>query len=187
VFLFVAAFSDGIVGLLAGEEYGPAAPILSLLGLYNGAAALLGMGLCTHFLFVIGLQKLDLALRVSAAVLNIVLDVALIPAIGPLGAAVATVTANLAVLGIELALVLVRYRAGFPAQYAAKLILAYGSALTVAWLWLRTANPILAAGLYLVLAILMVRLLKPWTQGDIEALTRTSPRLARLLSVVAGT
>jgi O-antigen/teichoic acid export membrane protein len=90
--------AEPIVGLVFGSEYLPAAPALRLLGW--SAALIVLRGTFRQGLLAAGHQALDLRCSTFSVALNMALNFVLIPMYGILGAAVATVTSEVAWLAL---------------------------------------------------------------------------------------
>ncbi len=97
--IFVFLFSETIVTLLAGEDYKEAALILNITMLY---------GLIIPFnkqmgvvLDAIGKAKINMLFVLRNALINVVLNVTFIPWLGIIGAALATLTTMVIVLGLN--------------------------------------------------------------------------------------
>lgn len=88
IFIFILLFSKKIL-LLFGPEFLPVSDILILLTIGTSIFALFGIG--GSVLVVSGYQKLNLTNTLMATILNIVLNIILIPKYGLAGAAWATV------------------------------------------------------------------------------------------------
>lgn len=84
----MAFFSNNIIRLLYGPEYKGAGPILSIL-IWAGIAVFLGVA-SSKYLLVENYTRLSFYRTLIGAVVNILLNLVLIPAYGPIGAAIAT-------------------------------------------------------------------------------------------------
>jgi O-antigen/teichoic acid export membrane protein len=91
--LFAATFSlaDTVTRTLYGERYADSAPYLAMLSFAYYFNTVLGFNGVT--LRVFGAVRSVVAINLAAAVMNVVLNLALIPLLGPLGAAIGTSTA----------------------------------------------------------------------------------------------
>lgn len=100
VFLCLVAFPSDLLTMIFDREYargGPALAILSV-GLLIGAA----YGRCQDTLSAFGLTKYILGVNAAAAILNIALNLMLIPSFGILGAAVASACSLIGLNGFAL-------------------------------------------------------------------------------------
>lgn len=88
IFAFSFALAEPVTVALFGERYRDSAPILALLavGYYFGAA----LGFNGLTLRVYGFVRYIVVVSVAAAAVNVVLNLTMIPAWGPLGAGIAT-------------------------------------------------------------------------------------------------
>ncbi|WP_254522230.1 oligosaccharide flippase family protein [Natrinema caseinilyticum] len=91
VFLAVFVFPQGILVTLFGGGYAEGGPALQVLGL--GAIASAAMGSTSQSLIGLGKNRTVLYTTGLSAIVNVVLNVVLIPLLGILGAAIASTTA----------------------------------------------------------------------------------------------
>jgi O-antigen/teichoic acid export membrane protein len=123
----VAIFSPQIVVLLGGHKYASAAPVLAILSL----ALFLSYvnGVFGNALMAMGRQRRLFWLAAATLVVNVVVNLALIPPLGPNGAAIAVVISEVvAVLLIRRYYVQV---AGPPVSAAHRKVIAAGASLAV--------------------------------------------------------
>jgi O-antigen/teichoic acid export membrane protein len=113
VLAFGAAQADNIVSTLYGGRYAGAVPLLQIFLVTTLVGRLIGGGVQQSALYVLGRQRLVLFNRWLGLVINIGLDIILIPLYGPFGAAMATSAAQLLVGGVEHLLV----RGNLPVRY----------------------------------------------------------------------
>jgi O-antigen/teichoic acid export membrane protein len=84
----VTIFSDQIIQLLFGNEFSPAAPVLTIY-IWAGVAVFLGVA-SSQYLINENLTKLSFFRTLVGMILNVVLNLVLIPIYGIIGSAVAT-------------------------------------------------------------------------------------------------
>lgn len=101
--LIVAVAADFLVPLIWGSRYVDAVPILRVL--YLTAAPLYVGFVCSFTAFALHLERATLRVLAAAAVLNIGLNLVVIPLAGPLGAAWTTLATELLIAAWLLALV----------------------------------------------------------------------------------
>lgn len=89
--VFITLFANVIVGVLYGGQYSGVAQIL-VIHIWSGVFVFLGVGIGNWFVLH-GLQRLLLYKTIAGAVLNVVLNLLLIPRYGAVGASVATLLA----------------------------------------------------------------------------------------------
>lgn len=85
----LSILSDQVVGMLFGQEFADAAPVLAI-HLWASVAVFLGMASSQHLL-VEHLQKISFYRTLIGLICNVFLNLLLIPSIGAKGAAIATV------------------------------------------------------------------------------------------------
>ena len=111
--LGVIAIAPSIVRFIAGPHFGSAVPVLRILVV--GAAFMFVTGLLGHVLVAVDRQKSAMLLNVAGLVLNVVLNLTLIPRFGALAAASAGTVSEGFVLACGLRLV--RKHAGFAPNF----------------------------------------------------------------------
>jgi O-antigen/teichoic acid export membrane protein len=84
----VTFFSDLIIKVLLGQEYAASAPVLTI-HIWAGIAVFLGVA-SSQFLIAENLTKLSFYRTLIGMIVNIILNLILIPVYGIIGAAVAT-------------------------------------------------------------------------------------------------
>lgn len=153
--------------------------IFSLIGTGLG-----GGGNNKVVLLTIGKERLDLHVRISAGLLNLILDLLLIPRYGAMGAIVATAFSVLACGLAELLFAKKFIKIKFPVLFLGKVTLA-----TLLSVFLTKIFPInniyMLVGIgtiYGISIIAILFLLKPLTQEDKDILNRINPKLYTLLS-----
>ena len=187
-FIFVAAWSKPLITALFEDAFAPAAPLLTLYTLFTIASTLVGANICHRLLYIADRQKLLLGLRIAAGVLNIMLNLLLIPRLGAAGAVLGTGISNLAAHVTELALFQRVVSAPYPAGVATKVILASLLASLprlllpdAGWASL-TASAILFAAIFAFLFLV----LRPFSQADYSMIAGSFPRLGPFVRWFSG-
>ena len=111
--LGVIALAPQVVGFVAGDHFESAVPVLRVLVV--GAALMFVTGLLGHVLVAVDRQKSAMLINVAGLVLNVVLNLTLIPRFGALAAASAGTASEGFVLGCGLWLI--RKHAGFTPNF----------------------------------------------------------------------
>ncbi|MBI4383904.1 MAG: polysaccharide biosynthesis protein [Nitrospinae bacterium] len=95
IYIFALFYSRPLIGFVYGEQFVKSGDVLSFYLVFMTAGAVLGSGFSSSALYV--LQRRDIVLKASleGSALNVVLDIALIPFYGEMGAAGATGLATL--------------------------------------------------------------------------------------------
>ncbi len=174
--------SEPLVALVFGERYRVVGVLLALFTLQNVFSALFGASICPAFINNLGRQNLMVRWRTVFGLLNVVLDILLIPPLGALGPVIATIIANLSAQMVEFWLVRELAR-DLPARYILKVS---GAALVAGFVALLVnfegvAGLAIKGGLYVALVLLFFRVLRPIDKGDRQILLNLQPRLARIL------
>jgi O-antigen/teichoic acid export membrane protein len=92
----LCADPEGLLRLLYGSAYADGAPALRVLGV--AIALTIASGVVGPLLVALGQERATLRISIVAAVLNVALNFVLIPGLDALGAAIATVATEVAVL-----------------------------------------------------------------------------------------
>jgi O-antigen/teichoic acid export membrane protein len=129
--VFLAA--DPIVRLLLGKKFAEGGPLLQLFSLVWGLTFF--SVLCNKVLNAAGRQGLATLASAACLGVNVVLDIALIPYFGYMGAAAATAAAEFALLVVSLRMVSRHVCRTVPASVLAKPLFAFVLALATAWVF----------------------------------------------------
>ena len=180
----VALLSSQIVTYAFGAGYAGAADLMALYGGFWIASSFLFSGISLALLFALNCQREALIVRVIAGMLNILLDVLLIPPLGALGAIIATGTANaLASLG-DFVVAARRLHGVYPWGFALRIGAAALAAAAPALL-LQPGNLVAVAFvlvLYYLVFMVIVFASKPFGVLDAEQVERLIPRSAWLVA-----
>jgi O-antigen/teichoic acid export membrane protein len=184
----VILVSGLITNVVFGAGYGGAASLMRVYGALWLVSALMAAGIPLSLLLALGYQRQAFWIRAGTGLLNVVLDVVLIPPLGALGAILATGFANALAHLLDLAVVGARVGSAFPWVFAGRLLVAsgvaYGAAFFVAGQGL--LGELAAAVLYGLVFVGLLYLLRPVTAEDVELITRLSPRAAAVVQRLAG-
>lgn len=179
----LAAISDPVVTLFFESRYHPVSWLLTLFALQNILAALLGASVTPAFINILGRQRIMLRWLGFFSLLNIGLDILLIPIFGAVGAVIATSLANTLAQLMQALLV----RDLFGRLNYIYLLKIGGAVLTAGLLAAFIGSEgllviIIRGGVYLGSLLLFFRLLKPLEESDKQVLLNIRPGLARILS-----
>jgi O-antigen/teichoic acid export membrane protein len=166
-----------------GPAYAPAAGLMAVYGVMWLASAFLAAGIPYSSMLALGSQRQAVAIRATTGVLNVVLDVVLIPPLGALGAIIATGIANLAAHIGDFVVAARQVNANYPWRFAARTGFAALVA-SVPALLLRPDHLLPAAlvtVLYLGLFGAVLSVLRPLTPADATAAGRLNPRLGAVV------
>lgn len=174
--------SQPLVTLVFGERYQSVVILLNLFALQQMLMALLGASVCPAFINTLGRQNYMVRLRWLFGLLNVLLDVLLIPSYGALGAVIATSLANVLTRAAEAWLV-----RELIANLGFAYILKIGAGVAVAGLLCAFIGDaglviLLVRGTLFVLILFGIfYLIKPVEAADRLLITNLQPRLARFL------
>ncbi len=174
--------STPLVILLFGNRYGSVALLVKLFVIQQLINALAGGTFTQAFLNVKGRQNITLRWNAFYSLLNILLDLLLIPPFGALGAVIATTVANS--LASLTGFWLLRDLFGnLSWAFSVKILLGIISGGLLGLLFNGESfwNLILAGLVYVGYIVLFLALVKPLTALDRQILTNLRPRLAKIL------
>jgi O-antigen/teichoic acid export membrane protein len=120
--IFGIVRADTIIAVLYSNRYAGAVPLLQLFLVATLLGRLVGGGVHQSALYVVGRQRLVLINRWVGLVVNIGLDLALIPFFGPYGALVATGTTQVMVGLVEQLLVRRYLPIHYPMAFAGRVL-----------------------------------------------------------------
>ncbi len=175
--------STVITRVLFGPAYASAAKLMAVYGAFWLASSFLAAGIPFSSMMALGAQRQAVAIRATTGVLNVVLDVILIPPLGALGAIIATGVANLAAHISDFIVAARRMKVNYPWGFAARCGLAAVVA-SIPALVLRPGHfltAVLIGVVYLGLFGAALRVLRPMLPADATAAGRLNPRLATIV------
>lgn len=182
-FIFLAVWNQPVITGVFHSAFAPAAPLLFIFSLFNLASALAGVNVCHPLLYIADRQRSLLGLRIGAGLLNILLNLWLIPWIGAAGAVISTGVSNLATHLVELVLLRRYAQVSYPVALAVKLLFA-GVLAALPRLFLPASGwtSLITGGiLFGIIFIIAVYLLRPFSQSDYNTLSTAAPRLSHVL------
>ncbi len=175
--------SSVVTRVLFGPAYGSAAGLMAVYGALWLASSFLAAGIPFSSMMALGAQRQAVAIRATTGVLNVVLDVLLIPPLGALGAIIATGIANLAAHIGDFIVAARQVKANYPWRFAARCALAAAVA-SVPALLLRPDTLLGAVplgALYLGLFGAGLSVLRPLSPADAAVAGRLNARLASVV------
>lgn len=181
IFGFFLFFAAPIVHLLLTDAYGQSVQLLQVWSLITITTTMMGHGLSTMILYVLGKERLGLGVRLIAAVISIGLGLLIIPWLGALGAVIASGIVSIGVFVAETRLV-AHYLGGihYPFSFCGKIALAVFVA-SIARFTIKTSSIwlfMLSSGVFAILFFTMLRILKPLDATDRRVLKEINPHLS---------
>lgn len=168
VFAFALLYAPSIIRIIYGEAFNSASGPFRILASFNMMYALLNASFAMPVFYLINKKTIGLCLRISAGILNLILDIILIPKYGVFGAVFAT-GSSMALIGmLEIGVVIKNIQARLPLVFYSKIILVFGLALLPTLLiGGETIIPIiLKAVIYGISSIILMWLFKPMEEQD---------------------
>ena len=179
----VIVLSGAITRGVFGPAYGAAAGLMAVYGVFWLGSSFLAAGIPFSSMLALGSQRQAVAIRATGGILNVVLDVVLIPPLGALGAIVATGIANFVAHIGDFVVAARRMKANYPWGFAARTGLAAAVASVPAVL-LRPEHllgAVLVTALYLVVFGAALSVLRPLTPADAVQAGRLNARLGAVV------
>jgi O-antigen/teichoic acid export membrane protein len=168
VFAFALLYVPSIITIIYGEAFSSASGPFRILAGLKMVYVLMNASFAMPVFYLISKKRIGLCLRISAGILNLILDIILIPKYGVLGAVYAT-GASMALIGIlEIGVVIKSIQARLPLVFYSKIILVFGLALLPTLLiGGETIIPIILKGvIYGISSIMLMWLIKPMEERD---------------------
>jgi len=156
LFLFVIFNAETIVNNLFGSEFEKSAELFQIFAPFFLLSLLLGSGLNSTVLYSIHKEKMVLYLRILIGVINLVLDIILIPKYGALGAVVATGIATISIIGLEFSLIKNLIKFQYPFYFVVKLGIASIIAIFISMFFITDDLPGLFASVFIFVAVYVV-------------------------------
>ncbi len=124
VFLYVIVNAHAIIPVVYSDAYRGSIPLLQVFAGFFLLTIVIGSGVNPAILYVIRQEKTELYLRLALGLVNVVLDLLLIPRFRALGAIVATGIATLTIIGLEYRFVRKFIQPAYPYQFLFKILFA---------------------------------------------------------------
>jgi len=181
----VFAVSSSFIPLVYGNEFSQVVPLIWVYTMFIGISVCFGSISSTSFILVLNLQSRVLKWRVTFGLINIILDIILIPPLGALGAIIATGLANNTLHLIEI-LMLKDVIKFFPWSFLLKML---GAVILAGAIGLTYTLPVQSRLLGLIVAGLsfsltfgvMLLLLKPFDKADLALAQNLRPGITNKL------
>jgi len=180
--------AEQITRVAFGPAFASAAGLMAVYGGFWLLSSLVAAGIPLSVMLALGKQRQAFAIRAGTGVLNLLLDVLLIPPLGALGAIIATGVANAVTHAGDFLVAARQVAAGYPAAFAGRVALTAAIA-AAPGLLLRPyglLGAVLGAALYLAVFLAGLLILKPIGQGEVELAGRFSPAAARWVARIAA-
>lgn len=180
--------ADQVTRVAFGPAFASAAGLMVAYGGFFLISSLLAAGIPLSVMLALGRQRQAFGIRAGTGLLNVVLDLLLIPPLGALGAIIATGTANVLTHVGDFIVAAREVGAGYPISFVSR-VAAAALVAAVPGVLLRPyglAGSLLAVVLYLAIFLGGLAVLKPAGQGEVELAGRFSPAVARWVARIAA-
>jgi len=188
VTIFAIYFAKPIITLFYSDAYLPAAILFQIFASFGVIGRLLGGGTSYTVLCAINKEKIVFYLRLLAGLLNLILDILLIPKYGALGAIIATGSSGIIVVALELGYVKKYVQVKFPLIFVAKVITICVLALVISMFApVKNAFSLIKVGvLYGVIGIILLYLIKPFANEDQELLIKLNKKIGKFMTTLVS-
>lgn len=178
----LAVVSTPLILWLFGQQYEPAGWLVIVFVIQQILNALTGSTIAPAFINILGRQNVMLRWHAFLSLVNVLLDLLLIPWLGALGAVIATTTANSLAGLVDFWLLreLARHlKLGFPLKI---LIGVISGGLVASFFRGETfLSLLICAAIYLAYLVVFLVLVKPIEEADRQLVARLRPSLSRFL------
>lgn len=185
VTLFAIYFAKPIITFFYSDTYLPAVILFQVFASFGLINRLLGGGTHITVLCATKRERLAFWLRLSAGLLNLILDILLIPYYGAMGAIIATGLSGVIIVALELSVVRHFLQGKYPIMFLAKITFASLVSLgIVVFIPIKNIYSLLWIGMaYSVSGIGVLLLLKPLEKEEKMLLLRLNNRAYNILKI----
>lgn len=175
--------AQNIAHTLYGSNFDPVGPLLAIFLFFNIFVRVIGTTIHQSTMYVVGKARLVVLGQWIGLVALIVFGILLIPHYGPAGALVADGLAQVITGGMLLAFLWGELPRKYPLGFTLRFLVALVIAALPSILWHPASRVLLgvSGGLFLILCIGLLVLIKPLTAEDMQMITGVQPRVARYL------
>jgi len=183
VFLYVILNAKKIIQCIYTEAFLSSSILLQVFASFYLISVILGSGVNSSVLYAIRKEKIILYLRSALGLLNVILDILLIPYIGAMGAIIATGFATMGIISLEFRFVNKFIHLTFPLLFLSKITLASIVSLGIVQ-FISIANLfelILNGFSYVLLFLFFIFFLKPFSLDDLRQIKEINATLGKLV------
>jgi O-antigen/teichoic acid export membrane protein len=168
IIAFLIAYSGPIIKNVYSDSYLPAATIMQIFSIFYFAQKMMGGGTHITALYAMNLEKVVLKIRFVGGLLNLFLNIALIPIYGAVGAIFGTGLSALITVSLEFVYLQRILRCPYPVIFILKVCSAIIAVLIILrFFQVQTVLSLLGAGIgYVLLLLILLYLLKPLNIED---------------------
>lgn len=183
LFAFALLYAPSIITIIYGSEFASVSAAFRIFMLFKIVYVLTNASFAMPVFYLINKKTIGLCLRISAGILNLILDVLLIPRYGILGAIFATGFSTALIGLLEIGIVIKTIKAKLPLIFDLKIFLVFSIALLPTLLIKgETVIPLILKGfIYGIISISLMMILKPIEKQDKQFVKSASEPLYRLL------
>lgn len=164
IIFFCVYFAKTIIITLFTNEYAPAVYLFQVYILFFFLSWILGGGANMTLLMIIDKENIIIGTRTFSGILNIALDVLLIPKYGALGAIIATGSSTIFVILLEILMIKKYVLPKYPLIFTVKIII--GSLIPLIFISFLLVNIYVGALIYIFTFVVLLFILKPFIKED---------------------
>lgn len=181
--IFCLFNAQNIALALYGSNYAPVGQLLAIFLFFNIIIRVLGTTIHQPTMYVIGKARLVVLSMWIGLVALALLDILLIPRMGPAGALVADGLSQILTGGLMLAFLWRVLPRKYPLGFTLRLLLGLTIAALPGIIWHPTSRTLLgvSGAIFLILCVGLLMLIKPLNAEDMEMIDGLNKRLGRLL------
>lgn len=189
-FIYVIFFAQEVIYLIYSEEYLSGVFWLQIFSLTFLLTRVIGGGIAADYLMSRSMVKSLLKASIISGFLNLTLSILLIKYIGALGGVIALCVSLFVVSSLHFCYLKSEFNPSIPVSFVIKILTISLISLGVASLvynFMFEQKFILSFIVYILLFVSLSRIVKPFTQDDIENIKRVNPRIAQIFKNFAST
>jgi O-antigen/teichoic acid export membrane protein len=184
VFVFVIFNADQIIRMIYSVAYQPSAFLLKVFACFYLISVILGSGANSSILYAIRKENMVLYLRIGWGLVNVVLDLLLIPRWGTLGAIGATGFATVGIIGMEYLFANKYVGLKFPFLFLIKIVGAGVLGIGISQLisYSSILELIINGFVFFLVFVLFIFLLKPFTFSDLRSINEIHQPFGKIVN-----
>lgn len=187
IYVFAFLNAEPLLTFVFGAAYAGAATVFSIYVFFACAQTVLGWDFTTSTLFILHRRKTVLSSTIEGSVINVLLNLILIPAYGATGAIFATGSVMVYMVLRQLYVIQKEVQIGpaFPVIGKCFLFSLTAGLMTEGAAWLVVDHVLFNAAVYLVVFIILLVWIKPFTQEHRRIISEMHPFLGQMAKWVA--
>lgn len=186
VFVFAQINARTMIPLLYSSDYQESIVLFQAFSSIYLISVVMGGGLNSTVLYAVRKENLILISRVILGLLNVGLNLILIPPYQALGAVIATGVSLVLTILVELVVLIRVVGVRFPAKFLSQILIAVGGAAAVSWKAVPAENGvqlIFHGVVFSIAAIVLLVWMKPFAKSEVDHLARMNAVVGKLVNL----